>query len=165
MSEVEQAETFLKAEKIAVGKADWVEGDRSSVRQIAWPLAVGGAITAGRLLAYSPIFLTPQQFGVVLAFERCIARIDYEPKGIHRNPFFGPRHLRGVVVRGPHAHLWEDNQHIVKQGQLPAELPFARKLPKECSSFEHSLAWFCRTHHIALELQEVPELPWEPQLL
>lgn len=165
MTEAEHVDELLRLKKVAVGQADWAEGDRPTIRQIAWPLAIDGLLIGARLIAKSPITVSPQEFCILLTYGRCVSRLDFEPRGQHRNPMDGPAALRRRVINGPHVHLWEHNRQNAKDGNIPADLAFA--VPYQSSSLEFSTAleWFCNHHSIAMDIEKVPPLPWEPQFI
>lgn len=167
MTEEEQVEHFLLAQKTAAGNADWTETSRSSAWTIEWPLIVSGESTGGRLMIKSPFSISPQEFKILLIFlERCIARLEFKPYGEHMNPLKGlPRKIPKGRIKGPHVHLWENNKRYCENGKLPDELHIAMPLKEDLIDFNSCLRWFCMKHRIGIDVSKVPNIPSEPLLL
>jgi hypothetical protein len=159
-------DAFLEAHKIAVGIANWQEGNRPSLLKISWSLQIGGVSSGGRLTIEASIRAPDPTFSAVLIFaERAIARLDYDHTDVHYNPWDAPGELPKGKIVGVHAHLWADNRAHVPSNGLPKKLPVARPIPAErVSDFDWAMAWFLDVCNIHLDMVDIPTLPMQGRL-
>jgi hypothetical protein len=69
------------------------------------------------------------------------------------------------VVSGPHAHLWQDNRHLLRRAGVGLQLRYARPAPPGVTTLEEALRWFSGSCTIRIETQQMPGLPRRPTLL
>ena len=94
-----------------------------------------------------------------------LSRLDYDMEDVHINPDKGPRDLRRGSIKGPHAHLWQDNRTEIRSRAIPRVLRYARSVPSNTGDFSSAFEWFCQKNHITINRERIPDVPTQRTLL
>ena len=150
---------FLAGPKRLAGRPVWRSGNGSDDKRVVWPILVGTSVSEATLGITAYPNRTALQFTITLNLPPCIWRLDFiPPQESHSNPLDRGSML-GYRVYGPHYHAWADNRHLATAATLPKVLLCARSLPRQITKWDQAFRWFCAAVGIALEPDQVIDLP------
>ena len=161
---------IYEAEKNLSTTGQWVEADNQRLHLFV-PLEIDGVVLEGLALRGRATKDRPDEevmlqleFPQAKRRERGIERVDWRPLHIHNNLGRGPAEFRFLQQSGSHHHVFELNWLAEENRMLAGNLPIARPLNEDPSSYESLLEFVNKSFRIN-DIGLIPPPPWEAFLL
>ncbi len=154
--------------KRCIGSGVWIERDGSRV-EATISLAFETAVVQGLTIRIGALTTMPDTaVSINLLYEpsdaRCtnLMRIEWNPLRPHTNPIKGPKRLRQLRITGSHIHEFQINYDQRSNGMKEKNLPFAKAIEPNPTSFGSLLKYTERAFKIEGLTKSLEAPPWRP---